>query len=81
MVAVSSPINAVKTMVARKSAVCFGIGPEGDQHFILNRFTGNRGSEDDGVNYIQNLWVVPPDEVAVVRAQLDEGQHFTRRGR
>ena len=69
---VSQPINAVRSMVASKSAVCFGLGPEGDQHLIINRVTGEINTiEDDGYNYLQNLWVVPPDEIEQV--QRDQG--------
>ena len=79
---VSSPINSVRTMVASKSAVCFGPGPDGDRHMIINRITGEVNEiEDDGVNYIQNLWIVPPDEVAFVQNKIDEGQPFAGRGR
>ena len=79
---VSQPINAVRSMVASKSAVCFGLGPEGDQHMIINRVTGEINLiEDDGYNYLQNLWVVPPDEIEQVQRDQEPSQPFTGPGR
>ena len=78
---VSQPINAVRTMVASKSAVCFGLGPEGDQHMIINRLTGEINHiEDDGLNYLQSLWVVPPDEVEQIQRDQEAGQPFAGPG-
>ena len=78
---VSQPINAVRTMVAGKSAVCFGLGPDGDQHMIINRLTGEVNMiEDDGLNYIQNLWVVPPDRVGPIQSAMNDSQHFAGQG-
>ena len=79
---VSEPINAVRSMVAAKSAVCFGLGPEGDQHLIINRLTGEINHiEDDGLNYLQNLWVVPPDEIEQVQRDQGADQPFAGPGR
>ncbi len=79
---VSQPINAVRTMVASKNAVCFGLGPEGDQHLIINRLTGEVNMiEDDGKNYIQELWVVPSDQIGPVQAAMSNNQHFAGQGR
>ena len=79
---VGQPINAVRSMVASKSAVCFGLGPEGDQHLIINRLTGEINQiEDDGYNYLQNLWVVPPDEIEQVQRDQGPEQPFAGPGR
>ena len=79
---VSQPINAVRTMVASKNAVLFGLGPDGDQHMIINRLTGEVNMiNDDGLNYIQELWVVPPDQVGQVQAAMSSDQHFAGQGR
>ena len=79
---VSQPINAVRSMVASKGAVCFGLGPEGDQHMVINRVTGEINLiEDDGYNYLQNLWVVPPDEIEQVQRDQEPAQPFTGPGR
>ena len=74
---VSKCLNAVRSMVAGKSAVCFGLGPDGDQHLIINRLTGEiNAMEDDGVNYIQKLWVVPEDEIGKVQEAMMMAQDF-----
>ena len=79
---VGQPINAVRSMVASKSAVCFGLGPDGDQHLIINRLTGEVNQiEDDGMNYLQSLWVVPPDEIEQVQRDLEAAQPFAGPGR
>ena len=79
---VSQPISSVRTMVASQSAVCFGLGPAGDQHLIINRLTGEVNViQDDGLNYIQELWVVPPDDVGKIQAQSGHDQRFAGQGR
>ena len=38
---------------------------------IINRLTSEINMiEDDGVNYIQELWIVPPDQVGTVQANI-----------
>ena len=79
---VAQPINAVRSMVAANSAVCFGLGPEGDQHMIINRLTGEINHiEDDGYLYMQNLWVVPPDEIEQIQRDQEMPQPFAGPGR
>ena len=57
------------------------LGPD-DRQMIISRIRSEvKEIEDDGVNYIQTLWIVPPDEVASVQSKLDEGQPFPERGR
>ena len=60
-------------MAHSANAVCFGLGPTGDDHLIINRVTGeiNR-MEDDGVNYLQTLLVVPPDKINMVQQKIEE---------
>ena len=58
-------------MVDTANAVCLGSGPEGKDHLIINRFTGEVNQmEDDGINYLQRLYIVPGEQVAVVQAEL-----------
>ena len=58
-------------MVASKNAVLFGLGPDGEQHMIINRLTGEVNMiDDDGLNYIQELWFIPPDKVGQVQAAM-----------
>ena len=51
-------------------AVCFGLG-DGNDHLIINKFTCeiNR-MRDDGINYLQDLIIVPPDQVDQVASEL-----------
>ena len=73
---VSKPLNAVRSTVKSGHAVCFGLGPDGEDHLIINRHTGEINRlEDDGVNYLQSLLVVPQDQIQNVRNKLDEMQH------
>ena len=70
---VSKALNSVRAMVNAKNAVCFGLGPTGEDHLIVNRVTGevNR-MEDDGINYLQRLLIVPPDQINAVQEKLAE---------
>ena len=46
--------------------------PERKAHLIINRHTGEvKAMEDDGVNYIQKLLIVPPDQVNSVQEVLN----------
>ncbi len=76
---VSRPLLAVRQQLATGHAVCFGLGENGEDHLIINRLTGeiNR-MRDDGVNYLQDFLVVPPDAVAQLAANT--GQDFGRLG-
>ena len=53
-----------------RHAVCFGLG-DGTDHLIINKDSGevNR-MRDDGINYYQDLLVIPPDKVAKFAAEL-----------
>ena len=68
---VSKSLQAVRSLVKSRHAVCFGLGPAGEDHLIINRITGeiNR-MEDDGINYLQRLLVVPQDQIAAVQEAL-----------
>ena len=70
-VSYGKPLQSVRALNASGHAVCFGLGPEGKDHVILNRLTGEINyMEDDGINYIQRLLVVPPDEVQFVQEAI-----------
>ena len=62
----------------------FGLGENGDEHLIVNRDTGEIiWLEDDGVNYIQSLLVIPPDKIDQVQskmAEMRESQPFGGQG-
>ena len=67
---VSKPLQAVRSLVASKHAVCFGLG-DGTDHLIINKESGeiNR-MRDDGINYYQDLLVIPPDKLEEFRSEL-----------
>ena len=61
----NKPLQAVRSLVRSKHAVCFGLGDEGDEHLIINKETGeiNR-MRDDGMNYLQDLLITPREDRA-----------------
>ena len=69
---VCGPLQAVRALLASKHAVCFGLG-DGDDHLIINKESGeiNR-MRDDGVNFLQDFLIVPPDKIAEVMAEINE---------
>ncbi len=73
---VGKALQSVRALVHSKNAVCFGLGPEGEDHLIINRVTGeiNR-MEDDGINYLQRLLIIPPDQIAAIQQKLEAMQH------
>ena len=83
----NKPLQAVRSLVKSKHAVCFGLG-DGDEHVIFNKQTGEINMmRDDGINYLQDLLIVPPDKVDEVAAgllqlqgQAEDGQGFGRPG-
>ena len=85
---VNSSLQSVRQMLANKHCVLFGLGPDGEDHLIVNKVSGevNR-MRDDGVNYIQDLLVVPPEHLEAVMAQMhgagpgaDPASPFGRQG-
>ncbi len=79
---VSKALQAVRSMVGSRHPVCFGLGPAGEDHLIINRESGEINRMiDDGINYLQKLFVVPPDQVEAVQERLQQDQCFGRRGR
>ena len=70
---ISKALQSVRALVASRNAVCFGLGPTDSDHLIINKVTGevNR-MEDDGINYIQRLLIVPPDQIDAVQQKIDE---------
>ena len=72
---VTKSLQSVRALVNAQHAVCFGLG-DGHDHLIINKLTGevNR-MRDDGINYLQDLIIVPPDQVDAVAQQLAMIQH------
>ncbi len=72
---VSSALQSVRRMLSTKHCVLFGLGDNEEEHLVINKLTGEVNRlRDDGVNYIQDLLVVPPDEVANVAAAIARGE-------
>ncbi len=84
------PLQAVRALLASSHAVCFGLGEAGDQNLIINKDTGEINEmRDDGINYIQDVLVIPADKIEEVQQQLAalresndlNGQDFDWQGR
>ena len=79
---VSKSLNSVRSVVDGQSAVCFGLGPNGDQHMIINGLTGEINyMEGDGANYLQRMWVVPAEQTNAVRTAIANNQDVPGQGR
>ncbi len=65
------PLHAVRALLASSHAVCFGLGENGQDHLIINKTSGeiNR-MRDDGINYLQDLLIIPPDRIEEIQQQL-----------
>ena len=69
---VGKALQAVRSLVSSRHAVCFGLG-DGTEHVIINKETGEVNKmRDDGINYLQDLLIIPPDKVDEVAKELDE---------
>ena len=87
--AVSKDLSSVRNMVGSRHAVCFGLGPNDDQHLIINKVSGEVDRmRDDGINYLQRLKIIPPNQINAVMSKLAEinnggpvDQGFGRPGR
>jgi len=79
---VSGPLQSVRRLLGAKHCVLFGLGPNEEEHLIINKLTGeiNR-MRDDGTNYLQDLLVVPPDQLDKVVARMQGGDPAAPFGR
>ena len=79
---VSGPLESVRQLLKSKHCVLFGLGETEDEHLIINQITGEVNRlRDDGINYLHDLLVVPPDEVARVQQAIQDGASpFGRQG-
>ncbi len=79
---VSGPLQSVRQLLGAKHCVLFGLGPNEEEHLIINKLTGeiNR-MRDDGTNYLQDLLVVPPDQLDKVVARMQGGDPAAPFGR
>ncbi len=85
---VSKSLQSVRACLESGHAVCFGLGPNGLDKPLINRHSGEVNRiEDDGVNYLQRLKIIPPDQIEAVQELLSQfdgdgsAQGFTGRGR
>ena len=79
-----------RACVHSKHAVCFGLGPDGEDHLVINRETGEVNHLiDDGINYLQELHIIPANQVCALQAVLaqqgqpspEDPQDFVGQGR
>ena len=75
---VSSPLESVRQLVSTQHAVVFGMGENGDEHYIVNKVSGEINIlRDDGTNYLHDMIIVPPDDVGKVYNSINaDGQPF-----
>ena len=58
---VSKALQSVRALVKTGHLVVFGDGADGNEHYILNRESGEVNAvRDDGLNYLMRLYVIPP---------------------
>ena len=70
---VTKSLQSVRSLVRNRHAVMFGMGENGDEHVIVNKDTGEINFlEDDGINYVQSLLVIPPDKLEQVQGKMAE---------
>ncbi len=71
VVDVSSNLESVRRLCSNKHCVLFGLGPDDNDHLIINKVSGevNR-MRDDGTNYLHDLLVVPPEFLEEVMAEM-----------
>ena len=67
---VTKALQSVRALAASGHAVCFGLG-DGTEHVIVNKMTGETNAmRDDGINYLQDLLIVPPEDIERVAAEI-----------
>ncbi len=65
------PLQSVRALVASGHAVCFGLGEHGNEHVIINKTSGEINCmRDDGINYLQDVMVVPQVQIELVQQAL-----------
>ena len=72
MADVTTPLQSVRHLYKSGHLVVF----DGPESFMYNKNTGEVNAiEDDGFNYVQELWVIPPDELHNVNSLDFTRQH------
>jgi hypothetical protein len=50
------------------------LGEDEDEHLIINKITGEVNRlRDDGINYLHDMLVVPPEQVEAVQQAINNG--------
>ena len=76
---VADPLESVRQLLAGKHCVLFGLGPDESEHLIINKVTGEVNvMRDDGVNYLHDMIIIPPDEVENVQRATQSLAPFGR---
>ena len=61
---VSKPLQAVRSLVRTGHLVVFGDGEDGNDHYIVNKMTGECNAvRDDGTNYLMGMYVIPKTDM------------------
>ena len=71
---VSEPLESVRQLCGTRHCVLFGLGPNDDEHLIINKVTGEVNvMRDDGINYRHDMIIIPPDEIEQVQKATTQG--------
>ncbi len=71
---VSSPLESVRQLLGSRHCVLFGLGENEEEHLIVNKITGEVNRlRDDGINYLHDMLVVPPNCVQEVKDAIENG--------
>ena len=72
MADVTTPLQSGRHLYKSGHLVVF----DGPDSFMYNKHSGEVNAiQDDGSNYVQELWVIPPDELNMVNTPDFTGQH------
>ncbi len=76
---VAGPLESVRQLLSNKHCVLFGLGESEEQPLIITQVSGEVNyMRDDGVNYLHDMLIVPPDEVENVQKALQQVSLFGR---
>ncbi len=74
---VAEPLESVRQLLGNKHCVLFGLGPNESEHLIINKVTGEvTAMRDDGINYLHDMIIIPPDEVEQVQRAVTSSSPF-----
>jgi hypothetical protein len=74
---VTHALQSVRALLKSKHSVIF----DDEGSYIFNKVTGEYNQIlDDGINYLMQQWIVPPDQVQMVMQNLRNEADFGRQG-